>query len=150
MATANGILNGLEVIEFEFAETPRSTPENPRFFKEVLKVLLADGTVVYNCVWPECEFTRDKASGVWPHVKAHKPQTTAPKAAASPAEVDVAGLPLAEVIELARKAAWYRVELDSALKKLEKAEREVGEYKPRAKAAEKQLATIRSAFAAVA
>ncbi|WP_328973593.1 hypothetical protein [Streptomyces sp. NBC_00239] len=150
MATANGILNGLEVIEFEFAETPRSTPENPRYYKEVLKVLLSDGTVVYNCVWQNCEFTRPKASGVWPHVKAHKNQTRAPKATAEPSEIDVDGLPLAEVIERARKATWYSVQLDAALKKLDKATHEVEKWKPRATAAEKQLATIRNAFAAVA
>ncbi|MFG2211951.1 hypothetical protein [Streptomyces sp. NPDC048638] len=150
MATANGILNGLEVIEFEFAETPRSTPDNPRRYKEVLKVLLADGSITYNCVWPNCEFTRDKASGVWPHVKAHKNPVKATTFAAEPAEIDVDGLPLAEVIDRARKASWYSVQLDSALKKLEKATREVEEWKPRAKAAEKQLATIRNAFAAVA
>ncbi|GGU39051.1 hypothetical protein [Streptomyces violascens] len=151
MATPNGILNGLEVIEFEFAETPKSTPANPRYFKEVLRVLLADGTVVYNCVWPNCEFTRPKASGVWPHVKAHKNQTTrTPKATADLSDIDVDGLPLAEVIDRARKATWYSVQLDAALKKLEKTTRELDVLKPRAKAAETQLASIRKAFAAVA
>ncbi|GAA3709546.1 hypothetical protein ACRWOO_31085 [Streptomyces sp. NEAU-PBA10] len=150
MATANGTLNGLEVIEFEFAETPRSTPENPRYFKEVLKVLLSDGTVVYNCVWPNCEFTRPKASGVWPHTKVHKNQTQTPKAAPDPSAIDVSGLTLAELIERAQKATWYSAELDAALKKLTKTTRELEELRPRVKTAEKQLQTIRSAFAAVA
>ncbi|TLQ39218.1 hypothetical protein [Streptomyces marianii] len=151
MATDNGILNGLEVIEFEFAETPRSTPENPRYFKEVLKVLLADGTVVYNCAWPNCEFTRSKASGVWPHTKVHKNTTaTAPKAAPDPSTIDVSGLTLAELVDRAQKTTWLAAELATTRKKLTRATRELEELKPRVRNAEKQLKTIRDAFAAAA
>ncbi|MCX4826616.1 hypothetical protein OG883_44050 [Streptomyces sp. NBC_01142] len=151
MATANGILNGLKVMAFEFAETPRSTPENRRYFKEVLKVLLEDDTVVYNCVWQGCEFTRPSASGVWPHTKVHKNQAVkAPKTTPDPSAIDVSGLTLAELIERAQKATWYSTELDAALKKLTKATRELDEWKPRAKTAEQQLKVIRNAFAAAA
>ncbi|MEO3976743.1 hypothetical protein [Streptomyces sp. CAU 1734] len=151
MATSNGILNGQEVIEFEFAETPRSTPESPRHYREVLKVLLADGSVVYNCVWPECAFTRPSANGVWPHTKAHKTPAPAPALVAGEAPdhsmIDVGGLTLAEVIDRAQKSAWYKAERDDALKKLGRISRELDEWKPRARAAEKQLRAIQSAIA---
>jgi hypothetical protein len=152
MATTNGILNGLKVESFEFAETPRSTPENRRYYREVLEVLLEDGTVVYNCVWPNCEFTRTSANGVWPHTKAHKnkAQAKTPKPTVDPSAIDVSGLTLAELIDRAQKATWYSAELDAALKKLSKATRELEDWKPRAKTAEQQLKAIRNAFAAAA
>ncbi|MET9779009.1 hypothetical protein ABZ023_32965 [Streptomyces sp. NPDC006367] len=150
MATANGILNGLKVESFDFAETPRSTPEDRRYYKEVLEVLLEDGSVVYNCVWPECEFTRPSASGVWPHTKVHKPQTETPSKAPEPAEIDVTGLTIAELVERAQYAIRYCSERDAALKELSKVSRELEKWKPRAKKAEQALKTIRNAFAAAA
>ncbi|KFG71483.1 hypothetical protein [Streptomyces mutabilis] len=150
MATANGILNGLKVESFDFAETPRSTPEDRRYYKEVLEVLLEDGSVVYNCVWPECEFTRSSASGVWPHTKVHKTQTEAPSKAPESAEIDVTGLTIAELIERAQHATRYRSERDAALKELSKVSRELEKLKPRAKKAEQALKTIRNAFTSAA
>ncbi|MEU4082496.1 hypothetical protein [Streptomyces venezuelae] len=150
MATTNGILNGLKVESFDFAETPRSTPGDRRYYKEVLEVLLEDGSVVYNCVWPECEFTRSSASGVWPHTKVHKPQTGTPSKAPAPAEIDVTALTIAELVERAQDATRYRSDRDAALKQLSKAQRELGELKPRLRKAEQALKTIRTAFTAAA
>ncbi|MFE7485130.1 hypothetical protein [Streptomyces sp. NPDC057552] len=152
MATANGILNGLKVESFGFAQTPRSTPANRRYYKEVLEVLLEDGTITFNCVWPDCEFTRPTASGVWPHTKVHKNQAAkAPKTAApGPFEIDVSGLTLGELIDRAQKATWYSTELDATQRKLAKVSRDLNEWKPRAQTAEKQLRNIRNAFAAAA
>ncbi|WP_127453019.1 hypothetical protein [Streptomyces sp. B29(2018)] len=152
MATANGILNGLKVESFDFAQTPRSTPENRRYYKEVLEVLLEDGTITFNCVWMDCEFTRPTAGGVWPHTKVHKNQ--AAKASKTtgrdPFEIDVSGLTLGELTERAQKATWYSTELDATQKKLAKVSRDLNQWKRRAQTAEKQLRTIRNAFASAA
>ncbi|MER6123284.1 hypothetical protein ACWDBD_40950 [Streptomyces sp. NPDC001118] len=141
-------INGLKVIEWERAETPRSTPENPRYYEEVLKVLLEDGSITYVCGWQGCTFTRASASGVWPHLKAHKKKEPT-AAAVTAAPVNVADLPVSVVLERAQMAEQYRTERDAALRKLDKATKDLNEWKPRAKKAERQLKTIENAFAAV-
>ncbi|MFF9785651.1 hypothetical protein [Streptomyces nigrescens] len=143
MSTDKRTINGLKVIEWEYAETPRSTPTKPRHYEEVIKVLLEDSSVVYACIWQGCEFTRPSASGVWPHLKVHRPKEKKPTA---PTAVDVSDMTVSEVLERAQLSEQYRTERDAALNSLDKVTKELAAWKPRAKAAEKQVKAIRNAF----
>lgn len=147
MNTKKDTINGRKVIEWEFAETPRSTPTSRRYYEEVIKVLLEDDSEVFACIWQGCEFTRERASGVWPHLKVHKRKD---KKASAASPVNVSDLSVSELIGRAQQAETYRSERDVAVRELQKASKELAEWEPRAKAAEKQIQTIRSAFSAVA
>lgn len=134
-------VNDLEVIEVEFAETPLSTPDRPVRFKQIVKILLEDGSVTYGCAWAGCGFTGKTAISVRPHLKAHK---------SAPDALDVTTLPVGEVLELARSAQTLRTDLERTARerdRLDKSLRE--EWKPRALAAEKQLNSIQRALAPV-
>ncbi|WP_329020401.1 hypothetical protein [Streptomyces sp. NBC_01601] len=147
MDATSKTLNGREIVEWERAETPRSTPERPRYYEEVLKVLLDDGSITYVCGWQGCTFTRSAASGVWPHLRVHK--TKAPKTSADVAvsPANVADLPVNVVLERAGMAEQFRIERDNALRDLDRVTKQLQEWKPRAQQAEKRLRTIQNAFA---
>ncbi|WP_332758336.1 hypothetical protein [Streptomyces sp. MT206] len=147
MNATKDTINGLKVIAWEYAETPRSKPTDRRYYEEVIKVLLEDNSEVFACIWQGCEFTRDSASGVWPHLKVHKRKD---KKTSFASPVNVSDLSVSELIGRAQQAETYRSQRDVAVRELQKATKELAEWKPRAKAAEKQIQTIRSAFSAVA
>ncbi|MFF4933383.1 hypothetical protein ACFY2H_31500 [Streptomyces griseofuscus] len=134
-------VNDLEVIEVEFAETPLSTPDRPVRFKQIVKILLEDGSVTYGCAWAGCGFTGKTAIAVRPHLKAHKPAANA---------VDVTSLPVGEVLELARSAQTLRTDLERTTRERDRLSTSLyDEWKPRALAAERQLNSIQKALAPV-
>ncbi|MFE1190159.1 hypothetical protein [[Kitasatospora] papulosa] len=134
-------VNGLEVIEVEFAETPLSTPDRPVRFKQIVKILLEDGSVTYGCAWAGCGFTGKTAITVRPHLRVHKSASET---------LDVTTLPVGEVLELAKSAQTLRTDLERVTRerdRLEKSLRE--EWKPRALTAERQLNSIQRALTPV-
>ncbi|MFJ2217894.1 hypothetical protein ACIQVO_36235 [Streptomyces sp. NPDC101062] len=134
-------IDGLEVIEVEFAETPLSTPNRPVHFKQIVKILLEDGSVTFGCVWPDCGFTRKTAIAVRPHLKVHK---------SAPDALDVTTLPVGELLELAKSAQKLRTDLDRATRERDRLAKSLhDEWKPRALAAERQLNSIQRALAPV-
>ncbi|WP_432156052.1 hypothetical protein [Streptomyces sp. bgisy153] len=132
-------VNGLEVIEVEFAETPLSTPKKPVYFKQIVKILLEDGSVTYGCAWAGCGFTRDTAIAVRPHLKAHKPDAP-----------DVSKLTVGELLELAESAQTLRTDLERTTRERDRLAKSLhDEWKPRALAAERRLNSIQRALAPV-
>lgn len=140
-------VNGLEVIEIEFAETPLSTPARPVRFEQIVKILLEDGSVTYGCAWAGCGFTRGKALAVRPHLKVHKPDTDAVTKSGTP---DVSKLTVGEVLELAECAQTLRTDLDRTTRERDRLAKSLDEWRPRALSAERRLNSIQRALAPVA
>ncbi|MFJ3182383.1 hypothetical protein ACIPJN_28905 [Streptomyces sp. NPDC086796] len=134
-------VNDLEVIEVEFAETPLSTPNRPVRFKQIVKILLEDGSVTYGCAWAGCGFTGKTAISVRPHLKVHK---------SAPDALDVTTLPVGELLELAKSAQTLRTDLERTTRERDRLDKSLHEeWKPRALAAERQLNSIQRALAPV-
>ncbi|MFK0142502.1 hypothetical protein [Streptomyces murinus] len=139
-------INGLEVIAIEFAETPLSTPEKPVHFKQIVKILLEDGSVVYGCAWAGCGFIRDTAIAVRPHLKAHKPDTDTGKKLDAP---DVNTLTVGELLELAGSAQTLRLDLERTTRERDRLAKSLDEWKQRAQTAQRRLNSIQKALAPV-
>lgn len=59
-------VNGIDVVSVDQAPTPLG---GGRVYVKAVQLTLADGTIVYACTWPECEYTYDNpttiATGHW-------------------------------------------------------------------------------------
>lgn len=125
-------ISGVPVIAAEPAETLISTPERPVYFKQILRLLLDDGSEAYGCV--HCDYTADSIHRVRPHLSKHNRRApeTAPDPVA-PEPIDPERLTLAEMLEAVQTGREQRNE----------AER----WKTRALRAEQDLALIRRTVA---
>ncbi len=103
-------VNGIEVVKAEPAETDRSTPEEPRYYKQIHQLTLADESTLYGCAVPECTFTASAPNGVRPHLGIHnrKPKT----AAADVKPVLDLDVRLAELVGAHQRAAALQSALD--------------------------------------
>lgn len=128
-------VNGLEVITDEPAEAPLSTADRPVFFKQIRRLLLADGDEVFGCV--HCTYTADSVHRVRPHLGKHSRRGTDPRPGAVPTM-----RPQADVAELLARLAKG----DTARAELSTAQRERNRWKRRALDAERDLETIRRAI----
>lgn len=71
-------VNGLAVVASEPAPSQLKRDGKPVPFKQILRLLLADGSEVYGCV--HCDYTSPNPNSVRPHLNAHrngKPPLTA-------------------------------------------------------------------------
>ncbi|WP_217226032.1 hypothetical protein [Streptomyces anulatus] len=132
-------INGLEIVEVEFAETPLSTPSKSIRFKQIVKILLEDGSVTYGCAWAGCGFTGDTSFAIRPHLRVHAPETP-----------DISKLSVGELLELAESAHTLRTDLNQTTRERDRLAKSLNEdWKPRALAAERQLSSIQRALAPV-
>lgn len=131
-------VNGRAVVATEEPESPLSTPEAPITYKQVLRLLLDDESVVYGCA--HCDHTADSVAKVRAHLHVHTGKKIAgrpPKTPSVPA--DVLALTLAELVERAQRG---EAQFDVVFKLQEDRDH----WKARAKDAEKRLNTLRNAL----
>jgi hypothetical protein len=126
-------VNGLEVMAEEPVASPLGTPERPMYFRQIRRLLLADGSEVFGCV--HCDFTADAAGRVRGHLAKHSPPGTP-----SPAAPSRKGRRI-NVNELLTRLAHG----DAAVARLRAVEEERNQWRTRALDAERTLATIRRA-----
>jgi hypothetical protein len=129
-------VNGREVVAEEPAASPLSTPERPIYFRQIRRLLLADGSEVFGCV--HCDFTASAAGRVRGHLAKHFPPGTS-----SPAGTGRRKHPQIDVDELVARLARG----DAAVARLTAAAKECDRWKKRALDAERHLAIIRRALA---
>lgn len=127
-------VNSVAVIAAEPAEAPiRTADGQPVRFKQILKLLLEDGTEAYGCV--HCDYTADSPHRVRPHLNRHKERRPAAATAEpyAPEPIDPDRLTLAEMLEAVQSRREQAAEL--------------GRWKTRALRAEQDLALIRRTVA---
>lgn len=127
------VVNGLTVIEAVEAHSPLSKPGKPVYFRQILELLLEDGTVVYGCI--HCEYTTDGALKVRSHLGKH--------ADSGPRYEDYAETTLSELVT---KAALYDQLMASRAEADAKAKDDATAWKARALAAEADLRKVREAL----
>lgn len=71
-------INGVAVIASEPAESKISVSGRPVYFKQIMKLLLEDGTEAYGCA--HCDWTANGAPSVRSHLKKHSTKARTPKA----------------------------------------------------------------------
>ena len=69
-------VNGVAIKEITRAETNLSTPDAPKYFRKAVRLVLADDTVLFGCMWEDCTYTNASGQSVVAHYKAHAPLTT--------------------------------------------------------------------------
>ncbi|WP_242890138.1 hypothetical protein [Actinomadura litoris] len=119
-------VDGVPVIHTEPAESPLSTSVKPVFFKQIVKLLLEDGTEMFGCL--HCDFTRTAPLPIRSHLKAHAARYKKGDHPQKSAEMSLTDL-LARVAEMDKVTA------------------ERDEWKRRAREAERKLASLRQALA---
>lgn len=121
-------VNGVAVVASEPAEAAISTPEHPVRFKQIVKLLLEDGTEVFGCV--HCDYTADSHTRVRPHLGKHAVRKgEPPPSVAQPEPLDLATVAVADLLDMAQRVHEHQAD----------AER----WKARALRAEQDLALIR-------
>lgn len=133
------VVNGHAVIATEPAVSPLTgNADKARgtiYYRQIVKLLLADGTEVYGCI--HCDFVRDAPNRVYPHLKKHK-RPAAGINGHGPAG-DVLSMTVEQLLDRQRDAAAYQAAIDRLTTDRD-------EWKQRARTAEKDLRTIRTAL----
>lgn len=133
------VVNGHAVIASEPAVSPLTGNANRALgtihYKQIVKLQLADGSEVYGCI--HCDFVRDAANKVYPHLKKHKAAARGANGH-SPAG-DVLSMTVEQLLDRQRDASAYQAAIDRLT-----VDRD--EWKQRARTAERDLRTIRSAL----
>ncbi len=128
---------------------PPGVDGEPIYFRQIVKLLLEDGSEVYGCV--HCEYVSDSIGSVRPHLGKHSPKgvgrAARNRAAAVRAYQDLDELTLGEILDYAQKGLDV-AQSDATIRTRLIEERD--EWKARAKAAESQLAKVRNAFKGLA
>jgi hypothetical protein len=128
-------INGVPIIAAEPAEASiRTADGQPVRFKQILKLLLEDGTEAYGCL--HCDYTAPRMVQVRPHLSKHNRQRVEPAPRSepyTPEPIDPDRLTLAEMLEAVQSARENRTETDR--------------WKARALRAEQDLALIRRTVA---
>lgn len=133
------VVNGHAVIATEPAVSPLTGNANRArgtiYYKQIAKLLLDDGSEMYGCI--HCNFVRDAANKVYPHLKKHKRPIQGSNGH-GPAG-DVLSMTVEQLLDRRRDASAYQEAIDRLT-----VDRDG--WKQRARAAERDLKTIRSAL----
>lgn len=152
-------VEGRRVIATEIIHSPLSKPESPKTFKQVVKLLLEDGTEMVGCAYDGCTYANDKIGVVRAHsTSVHSTRGERRKPGPKPRPVlqlkarsnsahtlgqlayDLKGLTLEDLLNLADQAidaGSKQEEYDN--RALEKALRDVALWKLRARQAKAKL-----------
>lgn len=146
-------VNGVKVVASEPATTNLASADRPIYFKQVVKLLLEDGTEVYGCV--HCDYTNEKKSSLRPHLGAHaqRKNKADQKSEVGRLAEDLANLPLEEILDWAQigidhvnKDDKPDPQVERQAKLIDKLMEEREEWKARAKLAESQISKAAAAF----
>lgn len=131
---------GAKIVKVEQAFSPLHTEDVPKPFRNVAKLTLEDGTVIYGCCFEGCTFTSAAPQGINAHFHTHK--SVSSKRWGEVGEWTVQELFdsvldfESEVARLIRqrddareRSAAYRTEVTSLRNKLERREREIEQLK---------------------
>ncbi|WP_327258262.1 hypothetical protein [Streptomyces sp. NBC_01244] len=160
-------INGVQVLESEAIEAPISTPDRRVYFKQIRRLLLADGAEHYGCI--HCPFTSPKIGLVRTHLKEHRTRDTTPatppkspkpskaKPSPTPAKTDplhvstisvasLSSLNLGELVERAQATNQAVKQRDLARKERDAAREALTSWMDRAKQAEHKLSEVQRAL----
>lgn len=125
-------VNGVEVVGDEPAMAPLPWDmDGPKYTsKSARQLLLADGSIVFGCAEPGCDFTGETVFAIRPHQSKHNRRERTKGVQTNPRSVY--SMSVAEVIEMARALEHFIADRDR--------------WKDRVLKAERQLAGFRSAL----
>ncbi len=130
-------VDGVEVVASE--QAPSALPQTngkPVMLKQTLKLLLADGREVFGCV--HCDYTAEKSSSIYPHLKKHSERVRREPVATIPEDMTIG-----ELFGQYQRAEALADQLDRMIDNR-------NEWKARAQDAESSLNALRRALKGVA